>query len=262
MEKAEIRVTSEVKLHDPILVEGLPGLGFVGKIAAEHIIRELGAKQFASLYSPYLPPQVMIQNDGTVKMMKNELHAYRGKKGQPDIIFLTGDAQGFTIQSHYAISGTVLDFCKRYGTETVYTLGGFGIGKLVKEPRVFGAVTDKSLIPNLKKHGVVFQQVTGPIVGAAGLLLGLGALRGMQGICLMGETHGNYADPKSARRVTEVLSKLLKLDVSLKDLDKQARETAEILSQFEEMQAASQQQMVAGGATAPTKPEEPLAYIR
>lgn len=262
MDKTEIRVIENVKLSNPILIEGLPGLGFVGKIATDHLIRELGAKQFAELYSPDLPPQVMIQSDGTVRLMKNDLHAYKGKRGQPDLIFLTGDAQGFTIQSHYAISGSVLDFCKKHGTKRVYTLGGFGIGRVVKEPRVFGAVTSKGLIPELKKGGVVFNQVTGPIVGAAGLLLGLGQLRGMEGICLMGETHGNYADPKSARKVTEILAKLLHLDVSLKDLDKQAKETAELLSQFEQMQSATQQQQIAGGATQPVKPDEPLAYIR
>ncbi|MFH0986426.1 MAG: PAC2 family protein, partial [Candidatus Micrarchaeota archaeon] len=47
MEKAEIYVKQEVDLHEPVLIEGLPGLGLVGKLAAEHLVSELKAKKFA-----------------------------------------------------------------------------------------------------------------------------------------------------------------------------------------------------------------------
>ncbi|MCS7109374.1 MAG: hypothetical protein NZ903_01090 [Candidatus Micrarchaeota archaeon] len=37
--KTNIEVHQEVKdLVNPILIEGLPGIGFVGKLAAEHLI--------------------------------------------------------------------------------------------------------------------------------------------------------------------------------------------------------------------------------
>ena len=42
----------KVKLHNPILIEGLPGIGLVGKIAAAHMIAELKAEKVAELYSP------------------------------------------------------------------------------------------------------------------------------------------------------------------------------------------------------------------
>lgn len=39
----------------------------------------------------------------------------------------------------------------------------------------------------LKKYGVVFGEANGSIIGAAGLLLGLGKIRKMDGACLMGK---------------------------------------------------------------------------
>ena len=33
----------DIKLKDPVFVEGLPGIGLVGKLAADHLIQELKA---------------------------------------------------------------------------------------------------------------------------------------------------------------------------------------------------------------------------
>jgi len=46
------------KLKNPILIEGLPGIGNVGKLAVEHLIDSIGATKFAEIYSKDFPPQV------------------------------------------------------------------------------------------------------------------------------------------------------------------------------------------------------------
>ena len=45
----------------------------------------------------------------------------------------------------------------------------------------------------------------GGIIGVSGLLLGLGALRGIDAVCLMGVTSGYLVDPKAAQEVLRVL---------------------------------------------------------
>ena len=47
MEDIIIRYTKKPKLNDAMLIEGLPGVGNVGKLAAEHLIEQLNAKKFA-----------------------------------------------------------------------------------------------------------------------------------------------------------------------------------------------------------------------
>ena len=61
-------------LKEPILIEGLPGIGNVGKLAVEHLIEEIGAKKFVEIYSKDFPPQVFINTDGTIKLVNNELY--------------------------------------------------------------------------------------------------------------------------------------------------------------------------------------------
>ena len=68
-----IKMVEEPKLKNPVLIEGLPGVGNVGKLAAEHLIEQLEAKKFADIYSRYFPPQVLVNDNGTIKLVNNEL---------------------------------------------------------------------------------------------------------------------------------------------------------------------------------------------
>ncbi|HID16822.1 TPA: proteasome assembly chaperone family protein, partial [Candidatus Bathyarchaeota archaeon] len=43
----------KVKPFNPTIIEGLPGLGSVGKIAASYLISQLKAKKIEELYSPH-----------------------------------------------------------------------------------------------------------------------------------------------------------------------------------------------------------------
>lgn len=259
MKETKVYIEDQIELKNPILIEGLPGLGLVGKLSAEHLISELKAKKFGELYSPDFPPQVMIQEDATIRMRRNEFYYWKAKKSnQKDLIILVGDDQGLTVQAQYAICDIILDTVENYNTKMIYTLGGYGLQKVSKEPGVFGAVTHKNLIREFKKYNVIFQKVPGAIVGAAGLLLGLGKLRDIKGICLMGETHGNYIDAKAAKNVLKVVSQSLNLDIGYSDLDKKAKETEEMLSKLE----ALQRRQIKALPKLPEEREGPLSYIR
>lgn len=256
MNSTEVILEKEVRLDNPVLIEGLPGLGLVGKLAADHMIKELGAKKFATMHSPHFPPQVVIQDDGTVRMMQNEFYYWQAeKKTQNDLLFIVGDHQGSTPASHYEITGKTLEIAELYGTNLIYTLGGFATGHLPRKPSVFGAVTNKKHQKKLRAVGVSFDKTGGGIVGAAGLLLGMGALRGIDGVCLMGETHGQIIDARSAKSVLEVLEKLLKVDINLSKLEKRAKDTEKMI---EKARKTEQQQKTAMTAL----PSEGPTYIR
>ena len=47
----------EPVLNKPVLIEGLPGVGNVGKIAADFLAEKLEAKHFATVLSKHFPPQ-------------------------------------------------------------------------------------------------------------------------------------------------------------------------------------------------------------
>lgn len=236
MDEIIIRYLERPKLNDPILVEGLPGVGNVGKLAAEHLIDQIKATKFAEIYSKYFPPQVFVNDDGTIKLVDNELYYFKRADHPHDLVFLVGDYQGLTPDGQYALSDFIIKVAQELGVKRIFTLGGYGLGKMIEKPRVLGAATDMELVEEMKKIGVTFSkgEPGSGIVGASGLLLGLGRAAGIQAVCLMGETSGYFVDPKSAQAVLGVLTKALDITVDLSALDEKAKQIEALTSKLRE----------------------------
>lgn len=243
MDYVEVRyIGNKPKLKDPILIEGLPGIGNVGKLAVEHLIDSINAKKFAELHCKDFPPQVFINPDGTIELVNNEFYYKKAKnKKQRDLVLITGDYQGLSSQGQYELVGKILDVAEKFGVKELYTLGGYGLGHDISKPKVLCATTHKNMVKTMKKYGAVFKknEPGGGIVGASGLLLGLGKLRGLKGTCLMGETPGYLVDPKSAKSVLKILTKITDYSVDLGELEKKAKEIEHIAHQLKEMEGMS-----------------------
>ncbi len=238
-------VRKKPSLKNPLLIEGLPGIGNVGKLAVEHLIDKMGAKKFVEIYSKDFPPQVFIDTDGTVKLVNNELYYWKSKKkNQSDLIFLTGDYQGMSSGGQYEITDTILKIAKEFKVKQIFTLGGYGLGREINKCDVLGAATSKRLVNKMKKFGVLFKENEpgGGIIGASGLLLGLGKkLYGIDGVCLMGETPGYLVDPKSAKAVLKILDQVLNMKIDLTELERKAKEIENIAQQLKDLEQMSKE---------------------
>lgn len=247
MDDIRIKMLTDEKYRADILIEGLPGVGQVGKLVAEHMIEEFGAVKIAEITSIFFPPQVLIDENGVARLTRNEV--YLVNKDDHSIAFLVGDVQSGSAEGHYLLAEAYLDIAEGLGVKRIYTLGGYGTGHLQEEIQVFGAVNDPALRESAEKAGVVFSkdEPGGGIIGASGLLLSLGAERGMEGMCLMGETSGYIVDPKSAHAVLGILSALTGLDIDDTKLEERATEMEGIVEKIRELENA--------------KAEEELSYI-
>ena len=254
MKETTIVIHKKVKMKKPVLIEGLPGIGLVGKLAADHLIKERKAVRIATIYSPHFPHQVIMRKSGVLRMVRLKL--YYASSSKHDLLFLVGDVQPITSEAQYEVNGKILDFFGAQGGKWIVTLGGYGTGKRVEVPRVFGAATHKKLVPAYSKYNIIFGESKGSIVGAAGLLLGLGRLRGMHGLCLMGETHGSYVDPKSAVASIETLGRLLGMKFDTTALKAKVEEGEKFIKKMEAK--ASEAAMA---ESRPAGPED-LTYIR
>jgi uncharacterized protein (TIGR00162 family) len=236
MEDIVVVFKEKPKLRDPLLVEGLPGVGNVGKLAAEHMVDQLKAVKFADVYSKFFPPQVLVSDSGTIRLVSNELYYVLRPEAANDLIILIGDYQGLTPDGQYELSDKTLQIAKELGVKRVFTLGGYGLGKMIEKPRVLGAATDQELVEEMKKFGVTFSkgEPGSGIVGASGLLLGLGLLYGIRSVCLMGETSGYFVDPKGAQAVLEVLAKILDVKIDFAELESKAEQIDMITSKLRE----------------------------
>lgn len=260
-----IKVTEKPKLKNPILIEGLPGVGNIGRVAAGYLISELKAKKFAHLYSEHFFPFVMLHNNYEIRLLKNEFYYWKAKKkGQRDLILLIGDCQSLSPNGHYDVIENILDFAQKMGVKDIITIGGLATGDVEEKPKVLGSVTEKGMIKKYKGTGIEFTagEKVGYIVGAAGLLLGLGAERGMKGLCILGETSGFpiVTDPKAAEVVLNAIKKILKIKLDMSKLDKRVKEMERFIKRVESLQKKAIMQ-IAKEEKAPVSEKEQLRYI-
>lgn len=237
--KTEIIELEKISLKNPILIEGLPGIGLIGKIAAEYLISEFKAKKFADLYSPYFPHQVIIEKDSSLRLVRDEFYYHKGKK---DLIILTGDTQVPPTNSygHYEVVQKILDFLEKHDVKEIYTLGGYSTGgREVKEPRVLSSGIDQEMIKrffNIDSRLIFREDVGAAIVGASGLLLAIGKLRNFRGVCLLGESSGLVIDPKAAKSVLHCLNKILGSNIDLEGLERKIKENEELIKKLQKLQ--------------------------
>lgn len=237
MEITEINILEEIEIENPIFIEALPGIGHVGKLAADHIIDELNAIKFAEIYSPSFPPQVFVGEDGIIDSMINELY-YVEEVGDEKLnfIILVGNTQGLSPEGQYGICMDILEFIRPFNIKKIYTLGGMATGQPVENPVVYGAGTDNDNIDVLKEHNIKIRSNDGGIVGASGLFLSIGKRFGMNGSCLMGETPGYFIDAEAAEAVLLKLSEILNFTINTDKLEERAEETKEMLFKAQQME--------------------------
>jgi uncharacterized protein (TIGR00162 family) len=206
MDKPYFRYFFEPQLEKRIFVEGLPGFGNVGKIAAQLLIEFTRAKVFAELYSPSFPDYVIVNDDGTCRPPRYEFYAASTEKNH--FIILTGDSQPSLedLLAHYDLCDEILDFAEKYGCKFIVTMGGVPTQQSGGEVYV-AATSEKLALENVDKGALIYGK--GRIMGATGLLLGLAKKRGWEGMCLLGATTGIRADRESARSVFKFLTKTL-----------------------------------------------------
>lgn len=236
MERVDIDVIAEPELRDPVLIEGLPGVGHVGKLAAQHLVQELDGEEVRRVYTSDFPPQVTVDEQGTTELTHATFSVVDA--GERDLLVLTGDHQAQSNEGHYRLTEAFLDVAEEFGVERVFALGGVPTGELVDEPAVLGAATGTEFIDDLEAVGVEFREnePAGGIVGVSGLLLGLGERRGIEAACLMGETSGYLVDPKSAQAVLEVLQEYAGFELDYGDLEDRADEMEDVVGKIREME--------------------------
>jgi uncharacterized protein (TIGR00162 family) len=235
MKETFIKEVSKIELKNPVLIEGLPGLGLVGKIAIRHLARKLKAGKLAYLYSPHFPYFVLVSKKGDVRLLRGTFYFWQNKSGKNDFILFTGDSQAQTIEGQYEISDHILQFAKQRGVKTIITIGGYRM-EAKDKPKTLAAATNQELLSKALQAGAEVSPTGSPIVGTAGLILGLSHMKSIDALCLLGETRGYLPDPKSAKSVLEVLQSMFGFDASLAGLDEDIAKAEKMVSRLQRIE--------------------------
>jgi uncharacterized protein (TIGR00162 family) len=259
-----IKLLKKKKLKNPVLITGLPGIGLVGKLVVDYMLKESKAERIAEVHSDSFPPAVHTHNS-LLSLIRDDFFYLRAKNR--DFIFLAGpvqpalDMRYATTAEHYEFAEKIADFAAGLGVKEIYTLAGINIGdaRITREPHVVVCGTDRKTVDAFVKLGCVASTSDGLISGAAGLILGVGATRGITGACLMGETNANlvYGDHGSAKVVLELLSKKFGFSVKMQQIEKESKNIEKAFNQLNQELQAQQKEAADDDA-----PPHGLTYVR
>lgn len=227
-------------LNNPVFIEGLPGIGNVGKVVVDFMIDELKAEKIMEIYSYSFPHSVFVNEKNLVEVPKIEVY-FKKINGRRDLIFLAGDVQPAEEAASYEFSNKILDIAQYFKTKELITLGGIGLPAVPEKPKVYCTGNSKDLIKKYKNGAKINEKVygvVGPIIGVTGLLTGLAKERNIKSICFLAETYSHplYLGIKGSQEILKILNKKLMLKLNLKQLDKEVAEAEkEIMKRTKEL---------------------------
>ncbi|MCD6230103.1 MAG: proteasome assembly chaperone family protein [Candidatus Diapherotrites archaeon] len=212
----------DVSLDSPILIEGFSGSGKVGVIAAQYLIEKLDMKQIGFIDSDKFPPFVIIHNG-------KPFHSARIYASEKMDIILIISEYALPMQVSYEVSDAIYDWASKRNFKSMVSLSGIKTRRKVTdnkkngaEPKVFGFGSTDAEVEKLKSLDVEIIN-DGISSGLSALLLVRCHSDKKPALSILGETPADLPDYHSAAAVITKLSKLLKFDLDIKPLLKEAK---------------------------------------
>ncbi len=210
----EIVLHGDVTLKGYTLIEGFPGAGLVGPMAASYMIEKLGMKNIGHIESDLFPPIAAVH--GGVPMHTARL--YVDTKNKLVVVF-----SEFTIPQNviYQLANELLSFIRKTGIAEMVSIGGMPSQKQTGTAYVIS--TDQEVIKKAKKQGLKLVQ-EGVIAGVSALLITGAKEFQIPMTNLLVEVNPAIMDPKYAETAIEGLRKLIGINIDLSDLEKESKE--------------------------------------
>jgi len=199
-----------------IMLNGLPDVGLVGLIATSHIISELKLAEIAYVDSDHLPP-VVVLHEGLP-------HAPVRIFGNTDLLASFSET-AIPADAVQPFMRKLVEWAQSKEVRLMVAIGGMPIQNRqdVREPKVFGAASNKSLLKLLEEKGVEILK-GGYMVGPYALLMRYCAERNVPAIALLAESFYNYPDPEAAAATIREFSKISGLRIELSRLEEKGEE--------------------------------------
>ncbi len=226
----KIKEIEKIKLKNPVIIEGFPGIGMVGTISASYLAEKLGMKLVGYLASSHFPPISAIHDYKPVSPAR----IYASEKY--DLIVLFSE---FIIPSEivYSLSEVIIDWAREKKAKMIYSLAAIA----VPEPKntIHGIASTPAVGETLKKNGIDLIK-EGATQGVSGVLIAECASQQFPAANLMVQT-ASPLDPKAAARLLEKLSQLISIPIDTKPLLKEGEDVEKkmraAMDKMREMQA-------------------------
>jgi uncharacterized protein len=227
-----------IELESPTMVEGLPGVGLVGKIATDHLVDLLDMTHYASCYCDGLP-EVAVYSEGDTGY-KPPVRIYTAEKR--DLLALQSDVP-VSPNAAREFAGCVNGWLEQHEATPLYLSG------LPEEkdgvPELYG-VASGDTEQLLAEIDVAPPSDAGVISGPTGALLFDANRRDMDALGFVVQSNKNFPDPEAARVVlVNAVEPIADVDVETGALVEQAEQIQDarerLAKQMQEAQEESSQ---------------------
>jgi uncharacterized protein len=247
-----LRLFTEPKMENPVMLASWPGIGNIGLVAADTVRVQLAASKIGEIepWDFFYPKRIVIQDSILESLEFPTSTFYHKKLSQRDLITFIGEeqptdgnrpfAEG---RKAYQMANLVVDVAEKFGCRRLYTSGAaVSLSHHALKPRVWVATSSKALNQEITSYSNTVQMGRtegrgegGNITGLNGLILGVAKKRGLEAVCLMGEIPDYLSTaplpyPKASRSVAELLSKILGIEIDFKSLDEMASQVDDIIT--------------------------------
>lgn len=214
-----------IDLEEPVLVEGLPGAGLVGKIAADFLVGTLEMEYYGAFHCEGIPRVAVYEGESSAVRPPVRLYADE----ETDLVVLQSDVP-VSPKRAKEFASCVTGWIESNGALPIYISG------LPDEregsPELYGIATGEAEAI-LDDAGIVPPRGGGMVSGPTGALLHRAAETGLDGVGLVVQTEAQFPDPEAARTVlVHGVSPIAGIDIDTDRLVERAEEIQEAREQL------------------------------
>ncbi len=229
---------SPIKLKNPVLIEGFPGVGMIGTIAAMHLIKEWNMELVGYIDSEEFPPICTIHDEEPLPAAR----IYQSKRYNTLVLF-----SEFVIPTDAVnkVANEIILWGEDRKLSAIISLGGVGLSTIKDD--VFGIASTDGLKKELKDIGITVVK-EGVTTGVTGLVLANAYIRKFPAAAILTSNKNMNINLIGAAKVLEKLSDLLNIPISTDKLQKEGeelenklkkmiKETKEVRKTYEDIQS-------------------------
>jgi uncharacterized protein len=225
----------DISLDSPTLVEGLPGVGLVGKIAADHLVDVYDMEYYASAHCEGLPEIAVYGTDDPEVRPPVRLYADEGR----NLLVLQSDAP-VSPSGAKEFAGCMVSWFEANDVTPIYLSGRPAEKDGV--PNVYGVSTGDGAAM-LADANVDPPSENGAMTGPTGALVHESQRVGLPGIGLIVEADQQFPDPEAARALLQAaIGPLIGFEVDTDALVEQAEEIGQAKAQLAQQLQENQEE--------------------
>lgn len=210
--RVDIVLTKKTSLKGYTLVEGFPGIGLVGTIAAGYLVERRKMEPIGYLHSREFPPMATIHSG----IPYFPARMYRDPKEKICVLFAE-----FIVPANLVndLATSIVRFAKEQGISEIVSLAGMSTA--VPTGKTYGIASSEKMSRRISEGGVELIK-EGITTGVSGVLIATCAAEGFPAMSLLSEARQGYPDPRAAAELLKKFSEIAGVKVDTKALLEEA----------------------------------------